>query len=81
MTQFEYSYISDYFSGDIEFNQKYIKIFNFDIETTFNHGMEVSELLNNPIEDITAITYTTDGKIYYTLSCKDYDVHKSTLKI
>jgi len=59
-----YTFIVDNFKNDIEYNQKYIKIFNFDIETTSERGFPD---YRNPVEEVISISTSLlfKGKRHY----------------
>lgn len=70
-TDFKYVFIEEEFPDDISYQLSKIRITNIDIETSMRSGQTVAEMLKNPIEEITAITFKRDGK-YYTFGCGDY---------
>ena len=67
---YQYQFIGEEFSGDIEYNIDKVKIATIDIETTTEHGFPDTE---NPTEEINAISIKMDNKVY-SLGVGDFDV-------
>jgi DNA polymerase elongation subunit (family B) len=79
-----YAFIVDVFQEKIDWNFNSIKILNYDIETTMEHNISISDMLgnNNPVEAILSIacSITVNGlRQYKVFSCfeeaKDIEEH------
>ncbi len=75
MANFEYSYISDNYPEDIEFDPKLVKKLYLDIEVSSENGFPKPEEASEPV---TAIT-VSDGKRYFVFGLKDYKPHKENI--
>ena len=75
MANFEYSYISDNYPEEIEFDPKLVKKLYLDIEVSSDNGFPKPEEATEPV---TAITIS-DGNRYYVFGLKDYVPHKEKI--
>ena len=67
---YQYQYIGEEFRGEINYDIEKIRVLTIDIETTTEHGFPDME---NPIEEINAITIKMDGEVY-SFGVGDFDV-------
>lgn len=74
-TKYHYAFISDEFTGIIDYNISNIIIANIDIEVGSDSGFAKPE---NPFEQIIAITIETCGK-YISFGCGDFQPKESTV--
>ena len=75
MTSFEYSYISDNWIDEVEFDPKLVKKLYLDIEVSSENGFPKPEEASEPV---TAITIS-NGDMYFVFGLKDYKPHKEKI--
>ena len=68
LTHFQYTYINDEFSGDIEYDTSHISVVSIDIETPTDQGFPDPQVANVPISNI---TISKNGKIV-VFGCEYY---------
>ena len=71
-TNYHYTFISDNFPGQMEYDLSKIKTANFDIETGSENGFPDPQRASEPV---TAITVLYD-KIYHVFGCGNYKKHR-----
>jgi DNA polymerase elongation subunit (family B) len=69
-TQYHYAYISDNFSGNIDYNASHLVIANLDIEVDSSEGFPEPELASR---EITAITYHNSRDNHFYVFAHPYD--------
>tara|TARA_B100001094_G_scaffold192304_1_gene186175 strand:- start:1682 stop:4168 length:2487 start_codon:yes stop_codon:yes gene_type:complete len=75
MANFEYSFISDEWPEDIQFDPNVVKKLYLDIEVSSENGFPKPEEASEPV---TAIT-VSDGKKYFVFGLKEYKPHKKDI--
>lgn len=74
-TSYAYQYITENYSGDIDYDISNLSILSLDIETTSEHGFPS---VDNPIEEVLLITVQNNHtKEITTFGVKDFDLSKT----
>ena len=74
MQDFTKQFISEYYQGEIEYDQSVMNITSIDIETTTEHGLSIDEVIKDPVEEITLISVKNRNSTdIVTFGTKDYD--------
>lgn len=68
--KYEYAFISDHFSDDVDWDLKHINVTNIDIEVGSENGFPEPEYANEPI---TAITMKNNQGKFIVLGCGKFD--------